>query len=272
MRGTPTALRSTVVGMEPADVSRYLLRIGVAPEGSPTLERLRELHAAHLMRVPFENLSIHLDEPILLGPDDLVDKILTRNRGGFCFELNGAFAMLLSALRYRVTHLAARVWTGERFGPLLDHLVLAVDCPDRWLVDVGFGAHSLYPLRLEPEVDQKDPGGTFRIARGDHGDIDVIRDGGVQYRIEERPRVLADFEAMCWWHQTSPRSHFTAAVTSTLQRPDGRITISGNRLIRTVGSERTETEIPEGELLESYERLFGLRLPRLPMVRFPRQG
>lgn len=256
--------------MDPADASLYLQRLGFQHCGPPTAERLRELHAAHLMAVPFENLSIHLGEPVLLGPDDLVDKILRRRRGGFCFELNGALAMLLSALGYKVTLLAARVWTGERFGPLFDHLVLAVDCPDRWLVDVGFGGHSLYPLRLEPGLDQVDPGGTFRVTRAERGDVDVSRDGGIQYRVEDRPRQLADFEPMCWWHQTSPRSHFTRSITCTLQRPDGRITISGNRLIRTVEGERSEEEVADPDLLGTYERLFGIRLERLPTVPGPR--
>lgn len=103
--------------VHPADVSLYLRRMGL-PEGAPpSVEQLCQLHAAHLMAVPFENLSIHLDEPVLLGPEDLVDKIPRRRRGGFCFELNGAFTMLLSALGYRVTRLAARVWTGDLFGP-----------------------------------------------------------------------------------------------------------------------------------------------------------
>jgi N-hydroxyarylamine O-acetyltransferase len=255
--------------MGPTNAAQYLRRLGVVEDGAPSPERLRELHAAHLMRVPFENLSIHLDEPILLGPRDLVDKILRRHRGGFCFELNGAFAMLLSALGYRVTHLAARVWVGERFGLLFDHLVLAVDCPDRWLVDVGFGAHSLHPLRLMPGVDQQDPGGTFRIVEGEDGDVDVLRNGRVQYRVERRPRLLADFEPMCWWHQTSPKSHFTRSLTCTLQRPDGRITISGNRLIETVGTERTEREIPDQDLLDAYQEFFGFRLARLPTLRYP---
>ena len=56
------------------------------------------LHRAHQLTVPFENLSIHLAEPISLDERDLIDKIVRRRRGGFCYELNGAFALLLEAL------------------------------------------------------------------------------------------------------------------------------------------------------------------------------
>ena len=39
--------------------------------------------------MPFENLSIHLGEPIVLELAALVDKLVDRRRGGFCYELNG---------------------------------------------------------------------------------------------------------------------------------------------------------------------------------------
>ena len=82
---------------EPA-VTAYLDRIGLQRPAVLDEAALRALHRAHLMTVPFENLSIHLDEPISLTEGDLVSKIVTRRRGGFCYELNGAFALLLEAL------------------------------------------------------------------------------------------------------------------------------------------------------------------------------
>jgi N-hydroxyarylamine O-acetyltransferase len=199
-------------------VEEYLARLGVRRCARPDDTSLRFLHAAHLRRVPFENLSVHLGEPIRLDVEGLADKILRRRRGGFCFELNGLFAQLLAALGFRVTPVAARVWDGDRFGPPLDHLALIVGCDDSAqsrLVDVGFGAHSLYPLALTPGVDQDDPGGTFRIELAGDGALDIWRDGILQYRVEAHPRELADFAGMCWYHQTSPRSHFTATTVCT---------------------------------------------------------
>lgn len=79
-------------------VEEYLARLGVETPPPPDAPSLRSLQAAHLRRIPFENLSIHLGEPISLDIDDLADKILRRRRGGFCFELNGLFAQLLAFL------------------------------------------------------------------------------------------------------------------------------------------------------------------------------
>src|SRR5579871_3582844 len=114
----------------------YLARIGLAelPDRLGPLERrpldasaLRDLHRAHLGTVPFENLSIHLGERISLDEADLLDKIVARRRGGFCYELNGAFAVLLERLGAQVGRLSARVYDGEgRPGPPFDHLALAV--------------------------------------------------------------------------------------------------------------------------------------------------
>ncbi len=221
--------------------------------------------------MPFENLSIHLNETISLDVDLLADKLLRRRRGGFCYELNGLFAELLVHLGYRVTRLAAMVWNGDQLGAPLDHLVLRVEC-DRdttaWLVDVGFGAHSLFPLQLQPG-DQRDPAGTFRIDPVDSDDIDVLRDGSPQYRVEAHPRVLADFRAMCWYQQTSPLSHFTHSVVCTMQTTEGRITLSGDRLIHTdtVGHRRETVLTSDLQILQAYREHFGIGLDRLPRVR-----
>src|SRR6476646_9695089 len=116
--------------MDHQTVVAYLDRVGVTTPAAGDAAGLRTLHRAHQLTVPFENLSIHLAEPISLDEGDLLAKILTRRRGGFCYELNGAFALLLEALGAQVTRVAARVYGGEgKLGPLFDHLALVVWLP-----------------------------------------------------------------------------------------------------------------------------------------------
>src|SRR5579863_4375985 len=100
------------------------------------IDGLRVLQLAHLRAVPFENLSIHMGEPILLSLETLFQKIVARRRGGFCHELNGAFAGLLDALGYPVQILSARVFGSAGLGPPFDHMALRVDLEHPWLVDV----------------------------------------------------------------------------------------------------------------------------------------
>ncbi|MBN0046269.1 arylamine N-acetyltransferase [Streptomyces actuosus] len=276
--------------MDAAQVDAYLRRLGAADTPvPPTGEGLRALHLRHLRTVPFENLSVHLGEEIVLDDKHLVDKLVAARRGGFCYELNGAFGALLSALGFEVALLAARVY-GEagRLGVPYDHLALRVRTQDGgdWLADVGFGAHSHYPLALADRGDQFDPGGVFRIAEsapdaagagggaveqaGGGGDLDVLRDGARQYRLELRPRVLGNFVTGAWWHSTSPRSHFLQSlVCSRVTEDGGRITLSGRRLTVTDADGGRETRELEGdeEVLSVYRERFGMELDRVPEVR-----
>lgn len=251
--------------MDDDAVDRYLARIRRTRPPGATDSVLRDLHEAHLMSVPFENLSIHMHEPIELEESALLEKLVGRRRGGFCYELNGAFALLLGALGFEVTLLAARVFGPDGLGPPFDHLVLRVDARRTWIADVGFGDNSIWPLALDDRRPQTDPGGEFQVADAADGDIDVIRDGQPQYRIEMRPRLWSDFVPMCWWHQTAPKSHFTQSQVCSLALPGGRVTLSERRLITTAGSVRTEVTMKtEEELIAAYRDNFGFDLPAAP--------
>jgi N-hydroxyarylamine O-acetyltransferase len=249
----------------------YLSRIGVSKPQVLDAAALADLHRAHLVTVPFENLSIHLGEEISLAECDLLSKLVTRRRGGFCYELNGAFALLLEALGGHVTRVAARVYGGERIGPPFGHLALVVRIKDGtgpWLADVGFGSHSTYPLLLDSRDVQLDPAGSFAIVDAGNGDLDVLKDGEPQYRVEMRPRDLDDFVPTCWYQQTSPHSHFTQGVICSLLTEPGRITISDRTLIQTIDSERSEQDLPtDADVLAAYREYFGIRLDRAPRVR-----
>jgi N-hydroxyarylamine O-acetyltransferase len=251
-------------------VRAYLERLGFGSPTTPmsppppTIEGLRRLHAAHLERVPFENLSIHLGEPIVLEPEALVAKLVDQRRGGFCYELNGAFATLLRALGFEVTLLAARVHEGDALGPPFDHICLLVELEERWLADVGFGDNFRLPLRLDRRDDQVDDAGTFRIVDAGPAELDLLRDGQPQYRFDLTPRELPDYEPTCRYHQTSPESHFTHNTVCSLATPTGRVTIRGRTMIVTNDRHREEHTLTDSELLDAYSRHFGIELTRLP--------
>ncbi|MER8007336.1 arylamine N-acetyltransferase [Streptomyces sp. NPDC094149] len=263
--------------MNASQVDAYLRRLGVEHPEPPadataTAAALRALQLRHLRTVPFENLSVHLGEEIVLEEERLWDKVVGARRGGFCYELNGAFAALLGALGFEVTLLAARVHGGEgRLGIPYDHLALRVRTVDgsEWLADVGFGAFSHFPLAFGERGEQEDPGGVFRIVeRGP--DLDVVMNGEPQYRLETRPRELGDFVAGAWWHSTSPASHFVRSlVCSRVTEDGGRITLGGRTLKVTGGDgRREERELgTDEEVLAVYRETFGIELGRVPVVR-----
>ncbi len=246
----------------------YLRRIGVTGPVRADARTLKRLHRQHLVTVPFENLSIHMGEPVSLDLAALYDKIVRRRRGGFCYELNGLFAELLRRLGYRVTLLSAGVAkdTGG-FGPEYDHLLLLIELDRHWLVDVGFGENFKSPLDLDASGAQVQGSKAYRIQRRDEFQLLQERSGAGRwkdsYRFTLTPRELAEFEAMCRYHQTSPDSHFTRNRVCSLATPTGRKTLSGTKLIETSrnGARRERAATDDAAYRRLLREQFGVRLP-----------
>lgn len=232
------------------NITAYLERINYHGPLTPTAETLRRLQVAHLQAVPFENLSIHAGEPIILDDEALFDKIVRRRRGGFCYELNGLFAALLRALGFEVAMLSAAVARNETaYGPAFDHMVLMVTLAERWLVDVGFGDSFLEPLRLDSREDQLQAERAYRLeAEGDYLRLRQRDDDATwatQFRFTLQPYQYADYAAMCHYQQSSPESHFTQRRICSRATPAGRVTLSEMRLITTQNGARVEQELPD---------------------------
>jgi len=248
------------------DPAPYLARIHFTGPTDPTPDTLRRLHLAHLRAVPFENLDISLGREIVCDEQRFLHKIIALRRGGFCYELNGAFAALLRVLGYSVTLLSARVSRPDgSASPEFDHLALQVHLDEPWLADVGFGDSFLEPLRLKDGIEQEQHRHRFRIA--EVGDVMIVQrqeHGGSwksQYQFRLVPRQLADFAPRCHFQQTSPESHFTQQRICTLPTPDGRITLSNLKFIRTRNGVREERLLnDEQEWLAVLEKDFGVKL------------
>lgn len=255
------------------DINAYLKRINYHGSLVPSAQTLRDLQVAHLLAVPFENLSIHLAEPIVLNDDALFKKIVGRRRGGFCYELNGLFAALLRELGFEVTMLSAGVANSEGvFGPDFDHMTLLVvpkgnGSGERWLADVGFGDSFLEPLRLDSREAQDQGTRGYKISEDETHLLMMQREGEeewkVQYRFTLQPYDYADYADMCHFHQTSPESHFTTKRVCTLATPEGRITLSDNRLIITRDDkERTERLLNDSEYASILNEYFGVTMDK----------
>ena len=248
------------------NIEAYLKRINYRGSLDLTPQTLRELQVAHLLTVPFENLSIHAGEAIVLDDDSLFDKVVGRRRGGFCYELNGLFAALLRGLGFQVEMLSAGVANAEgEFGPDFDHMVLVVTLEDRWLVDVGFGDSFREPLLLDSEGEQVQDDGAYRISRQNFHLIMSQRhsdgDWKDQYRFTLQPHTYGDYAGMCHFHQTSPQSHFTRARVCSRATPEGRITLSELRFITTRNNERDERLLSgEEEYRTALREYFGIEM------------
>lgn len=227
------------------NVSAYLARIGYSGPTDPTAPTLCGIHRAHMFTVPFENLDIGLGRKIVCDEETFIRKIVEQRRGGFCYEMNGAFAALLRALGFRVTLLSARATRDDGSdAPEFDHLALRVDLDGPWLADVGFGDSFVDPLCLKVDMEQQQGGRMFRIV-DQSGCLHLERteaDGNWkrQYSFSLVPRQLSDFAAMCHYHQTSPESPFTRKRVCSQATPEGRITLADGKLILTRNGKKQE--------------------------------
>jgi N-hydroxyarylamine O-acetyltransferase len=246
-------------------IDAYLDRIGFSGPRRPTAETLRQLHRAHMFAVPFENLDIPLGNPIVLSLPEFYAKIVERRRGGFCYELNGLFGWLLEQLGFHIERLSAGVYGGGQQGPEFDHLTLLVETDEPLLADVGFGDSFVEPLPLDGLVTAAGTGTLYRLTGIDSARVLERQKPGSdwepQYAFTLQPHQLEEFGPRCYWTQTSPDSGFTRKVSCSLATPEGRITLSGRRLITTRGQERTEQEVAD---MDEYRMLlkthFGIDL------------
>jgi N-hydroxyarylamine O-acetyltransferase len=244
-------------------VDAYLARLGCEREPAATAASLARLHRAHLERIPFENLDIHLGVRIGLDAVESARKIAERGRGGFCYELNGAFGALLTALGFSVALREARVLSpaGEEGRPF-GHVCLIVDLEQGpLLADVGFGRAFDEPLAFAAEIIQIDTGGAFTLRPAGAEVLELVHDGVAQNRIQPAARSLADFADGCDYQQTSPDSIFTRNPVCTIRSPGGRTTLSGLQLIETSDSGlREERAVDRSEYGVTLGAQFGIRL------------
>lgn len=205
------------------DLAAYLDRIGFSTAVRPDLETLTAVHRAHLSAIPYENLDIHLGRKLRLGADHGFDKLVTRHRGGWCYEMNELLITALAAIGFKVYRAGAGVHRELRGDVVLgNHLIGIVDLGERYIVDVGFGDGPLDPMPLRE--------GKYR-----HGafEIGLARAGGAWWRFlghdrcaaksfdfTEDPRELDWFAAKCAELQTSPESGFVKTAVIQRRLPD----------------------------------------------------
>src|SRR6187431_1409749 len=121
----------------------YLQRIGFSGELALNPDSLSKLMRCHLQAIPFENLDVQAGKIVSMVPEDIVNKIVYGQRGGYCYEVNSLFAMALTALGFEYDIIGARPMFYPQRRPK-SHMVIVVKIgEERWLCDTGFGSFGL---------------------------------------------------------------------------------------------------------------------------------
>jgi len=244
----------------------YLERVHYTGSVLPTEDLLTDLQRAQLCAIPFENFDILLNRGISLEPADLNDKLVSKKRGGYCFELNGLFLMALHAFGFEARALLARVHlTGTPSGR--GHQITLVTIRGRqWIADVGFGSSNpRVPIPLELDRSFFQNNRQVRLIEAGH--LGVL----LQARVDEQWQSLYSFEMTHvlppdilygnHYASTHPNSLFTTARTAALAIPGGTATLLNTTLKKTIADTEHVQELDDGPAyLEALRDHFGIEL------------
>jgi N-hydroxyarylamine O-acetyltransferase len=239
-----TKIETAFTSATPAvDLDAYFARIGYDGPREPTLAVLRALHQKHPDAIVFEKVDVLLGKAISLDSAAIDAKLITAGRGGYCYEQNGLFKRVLTALGFEVTGVMARVlWTVPADAPARprSHMVLKVCMPGDdtvWLADVGFGGCVLTaPLQLFSDEVQATPNGDFRILPiddlGGERRVQANLSGkwAATYQVALGPWADQDYEQANFYTYAHPGSHFTWSLTVGRVTPEARYALKNNRL------------------------------------------
>lgn len=252
------------------DLDRYFARIGYTGSARPDLETLQALTELHPAAIPFEAIDVILGRPVDLSLRAIQAKLIDGGRGGYCFEHNGLFKRVLSALGFTVEGLIGRVfWMLPRDAPPLPltHMALRVTIDgERWLADVGFGScTAAAPLRFDAlGAEQPARHETFHLVhRGAWTALEAQLPDGWQllYMLSPEPALDVDYIAANWYTSTHPESTFRRELRAALTTPERRTTLLNNRLtIRQARGGMERRLLSESELADTLVSTFGLRL------------
>lgn len=155
-------------------------RIGYSGSGTLTFGDLPALLTATSFALPFENLAVIERRGLPITRENLVTKLLVRNEGGLCYELNPLLYFFLRDNGFDVSMVRGTVYDSETktfVATGRTHVTLLLRHQgETYIVDTGFGIYlPLQPVPLKGDTVSS-RNGEFRIrpAIGEnaiHGDF-----------------------------------------------------------------------------------------------------
>ena len=241
----------------------YLDRVKFAGAPKVDLDTLRRLHRGHVENIPYENLDVQFGRKVSRDPEAIFDKIVTRGRGGWCYEMNGLLSWALRDIGFDVTHMAGGVMRAAVGDEMVgNHLVLKVQLDRPYIADVGFGDGLIEPVPLaHGPVPQRrfafaleDLGGDWWRFHNDPGGA------AASFDFQARRADEALLDGKCAWLQTAPVSPFVQNAVVQRHLPDGFAVMRG-RTLKAMGPDVQTRQIESArDYVATLERVFGLDL------------
>lgn len=248
-------------------------RIGLEERKTIAFAHLEEVLMKAARTFPFENLCIIKGKVNPITKDNLIEKLLNRNEGGLCYELNPILYLFLqengfsvSLVRGVVYNQAAKEWskTGRtHVAILLEHK------GKRYLVDTGFGGNiPLVPVPLTGET-VRSSNGEFRVTKTENTFGDCLFEMKRKYKdddftigfvfdSEDVVKEVTDLEEMQRIIVNSEASAFNKEPLVTMLNEQGSKTLTNKSITVWQEGSMTKEEIAESQFQELVKSHFGL--------------
>lgn len=248
----------------------YLIRIGYEGDVQPDFGCLTRIHRCHALTVPYENLDVQLERPLDQDLERIFHKIVTRRRGGWCYEQNGLLDWALSEIGFDVTRVAAAVarreYGDEKLG---NHLILLVKLDKTYIVDLGLGDASRTPLPLVESTHQHGEL-AFRLERinegywrfhnhsfGDPTSYDFRQEAADESLLASKNQAL----------QTSPDSIFVQNLAAHIMHENSITSLTGKVIRVKTSAGTTKTLLSSAKELETtLADIFGIEDPEIQSI------
>lgn len=221
-------------------LQNYFDRIAYRGDAKQGIATVAEIMRCQLFAVPFENLDVQAGKIVSLVPEEIVEKILNKNRGGYCYEVNGLFAMALQSLGIPYRFVAARpMFYPVRRPKTHMAIVLKLD-GEEWLCDLGFGSYGIRaPIRLNMlEAEIRQDFDTFLLRKTSEREylLQALVEGEWlnQYEFDLSEQEWIDFAPANYLNSAHPEAIFVQKLLVVLHNPEGREILFGDMLTTVV--------------------------------------
>lgn len=252
--------------LEHFPIEDYCHAIGYAGPLQPTLPVITALVRSQLMNIPFENLDVLAGNTVSMAAQSMLDKLLYSARGGYCYELNGLFAMVLGHMQIPHSLLLARPMFYPAKRPRTHMVIVLYLAQKLYLVDLGFGSYgprAPIPLEQLDEIIEQD-NEQFVLSSPSEGEfvLSALVDGDwkKQYGFNLTPQEWIDFVPANYFNSNHPESIFTQKPLILLHTPQGRAILFGDQLKIIDGQNVITTTVADSELVGVLEETFGIEL------------
>ncbi|MCY9667346.1 arylamine N-acetyltransferase [Paenibacillus alginolyticus] len=249
-------------------------RLGIPENEILTFEKLDNILVKTARTIPFENLNIISNETSAITKESLISKILMKNEGGLCYQLNPLLYFFLVEngfnavlVRGEVYNYATKDWS--KLGRT--HVTILLQHKGQtYLVDTGFGGNlPLKPVPLNGETASS-VNGEFRVraTETDYGDYILEMklkykdtDWKIGYAFDTK-RPLKDLSELNEVQEIivqHKESRFNKIPLMTQLTSDGNVTLTDTSFTQWIQGKSSKEQIDKDKFKELAKQHFGFQ-------------